>query len=103
MDTQTLTAKRQLEQIEEQVVTGWLRGVTSTLEPIIIVLAVYLALYLLGLAQAQGANLSSITADITAAGNEVRTGMFPAIAGIIGAMVLIGVAAGVARVLTRSS
>jgi len=55
-----------------------------------------------GFVDAQG-YLGTITSELGDINTEVRTGMFPAISAILGALVLIGVAAGVVGIITRRS
>jgi hypothetical protein len=48
-------------------------------------------------------DMTALTGALSAAEEEVRDGIFPAVAGVFGALVLIGVAAAVVRVITRGN
>lgn len=62
--------------------------------------AVAVVLYLLA-GQADAQSLSAITAAIESADSEIRTSMFPAISTVLGALVLIGLAIWLVRVIQR--
>jgi hypothetical protein len=61
-------------------------------------------LVLLAVAATAGAqDLTIITGVLEDADTEIRTGIFPAVSAILGALVLIGAAGGVVAIITRRS
>lgn len=81
-------------------VLSWWRSWRPSFAQVVAVTLLALAVSI-GL-DASAQDFSAITTALSDANTEVRTGVFPAVAAILGAVVLIGVAAGVVHVITRN-
>ncbi len=55
------------------------------------------------LAQSEAPDLSAVTGALSSSNTEIRTGIFPAVVGIMTAILLIAVAAGIVRLIARNN
>ncbi len=66
-----------------------------------VVCGLFVVVVVVGLGWSNASGLGEITSALNSAESEVRGSIFPAVAGILAAIMLIGVAASAARVMSR--